>query len=444
VTLGERKRIEIERKLGSLETELARWNEVAKKDKPLQKHHSQLETLTAQLGAAMARVQAQFAAFDLARSQRLEAMVVDLHRIWEYFRAKLALRHVSWLKTFLDVADELAFECYEAARRRAVAASYREPPLVFLEGHASPLSHARGAALPDDGGVGALSSDELRAAVQTIPIPLVGVPWFQLSHLPDALLIAHETGHLVEADFALTSTLRELVARAPLPAEHRPAWEAWSGELFADSYGVVAGGAAFVGALMDFLALDVARISGARKQAPSWGLYPTAALRIHYNLCALAIAGLTRQSDELRAEWQAQYPTHAMAELEPEAEVVAQALLGGPYPAFGEGAALTSLFPVREAHGDAERAADKLRGRVSLDATASLTLVAAARLAFAAGPREFGERKLQNVVIERVLAARPPGTRGGRGARAAHDGDALFPLLERAADRAAAGPHASP
>ena len=82
-----------------------------------------------------------------------------------------------------------------------------------------------------------------RALAQRLPVPVVGVPWFQLYHLPDALVIGHEVGHLVERDTGLTATIQELVERAVTEARMDPgcvaAWRGWAAEAFADVYGTL-------------------------------------------------------------------------------------------------------------------------------------------------------------------------------------------------------------
>jgi hypothetical protein len=72
-----------------------------------------------------------------------------------------------------------------------------------------------------------MGDTELQRAVERLPIPPVGVPWFQLRPLPDALVLAHAIGHHVENDFDLTPTLRELAdaaltfAAAPRERRHQ-------------------------------------------------------------------------------------------------------------------------------------------------------------------------------------------------------------------------------
>ena len=44
-------------------------------------------------------------------------MILDVHRIWEFFRSKLSQRYVDWFRPFLIAADEFVWDCYTPVRR---------------------------------------------------------------------------------------------------------------------------------------------------------------------------------------------------------------------------------------------------------------------------------------------------------------------------------------
>ena len=59
----------------------------------------------------------------LAGAMDVELMILELHRIWEFFRAKFALRYVDWFAGHLAAADELAWRCYAPACARVPGGS---------------------------------------------------------------------------------------------------------------------------------------------------------------------------------------------------------------------------------------------------------------------------------------------------------------------------------
>src|SRR5262249_57091983 len=139
--------------------------------------------------------------------------------------------------------------------------------------------------------------------------------WHPVANLADALVMGHEVGHMVEDDFKLTSTLEErlgaVLVRGVDQTRHA-AWKNWLGEIFADLYGCLAAGPAFVSALMDFLAGAPAPVAAQTRTEMDWGLYPTAYLRIVFNLARLRPFGFAAASDRLEQNWQASDPSHHM------------------------------------------------------------------------------------------------------------------------------------
>ena len=85
--------------------------------------------------------------------------------------------------------------------------------MVFLNGGWSPFEMSRGIAYEPE-----MVDDEefprqrYRAILDDLPFPVIGVPWYQVRHLPDAVLLGHEVGHTVEDDFRLTKRLKSLLA----------------------------------------------------------------------------------------------------------------------------------------------------------------------------------------------------------------------------------------
>jgi hypothetical protein len=218
----------------------------------------------------------------------------------------------------------------------------KEPPLVYFSATWSPFMTPRDASFHSEvragfGAAAVLRDDTFLEVLKRLPVPLISMPWHHVFHLPGALIIAHEVGHVVETDFDLTDDIVMALSKASL--DHRDTWINWSSEVFADLYGCLCMGPAFVGAMMDLLATTVSFVQG---ETRSGGKYPTRALRIELMLEALGQTGHAHEAAaRLRATWEEAYgPLQAMLEFKPDVAKVVTAILGGPYKT----AALTDII----------------------------------------------------------------------------------------------------
>ena len=116
-TWAQRKEAELLAKLASIDAELEYWQAQAGPQGVLAKHNSQLARVASQLTPVLARVRADIEAAELGATwPRFERQILDLHRVWDFFREKLALRYVDWFADYLLAADEYAWACYEPAQ----------------------------------------------------------------------------------------------------------------------------------------------------------------------------------------------------------------------------------------------------------------------------------------------------------------------------------------
>ena len=436
---AERKRAELLRKAGSLEAELAHWLKLSEPKGALEVHNSQIRRLSSQLSGYRARLDHHLGKLApdlvLAQAAGLEGAILELHRIWDFFRTKLALRLNPWLRDLLAVADELAWSLYRlpcaaAVKAKTVAAeAVKEPPLVFLNGGASPVALPRGVAYGLDASpyLG-LPLHHFAEVLKALPIPVIGIPWFQVSHLPDALLIGHEVGHHVQDDLGLGPQLDALLAGAQLPSAETATWLPWRDEMVADLFGTLTLGPAFAGALDDFLATDAGRIA-AETPATS-GSYPTVYLRLWLCFAALERLGFEAQAAGLRADWRQRHPTHQLGPLEQDVPAVVETLLLSPLAGLGESSLRdikAEQRPLRFTAGHQARAeevaSDLLQPYPYKPGTKEVrTLPAGARLAFAQDPDAFGRESTQKVLHASLRDALTGGVRaGGTRARAGRD-----------------------
>lgn len=411
-----------ERKLASLGTELSNWrNASADENQPLRLHHSQIGRITDVLSALRSNVADPAVAGGTAQTltdREVEATALELHRMWEFFRSKLAMRTVTWLRDYLDAVDHFAWACYKPAREAARAAgqiaetALKEPPLLFFGGGWSPFAMPRDYAFDAEMVPGEpIRNQAFKAALKKLPVPVIGIPWFQVEHLPDAVVIGHEVGHLVEDDLGLSTTVQDLVGGAA-GATRRAAWRSWAGEIFGDFYGQLATGPAFVGALAEVLADEPKRVIEEKVTAP-WDEYPTSYLRMKLNFQMLRALTLTTDADALEAEWKAVYgPTHNMSDYDADVDPIAKALVETTFSVFG-GKPLTAVLSFAPLQTACDAAVSQLERKADPEPGEVRALVAAARLFFAKSPAAY-DKAAQERVLRTIKLTLPRGVRGTR------------------------------
>lgn len=433
MSLADRKRIELTAKLSSISDELSAWVDASAEGEVLEKHHTQVGRLNTSIQIAIEAVAPLLApgVNVLSTWTAVEERVLMIHQVWDQFRTKLAHRYVPTLRSHLDVADDLAEACYRPAVDVAIGAgvvaegAVREPPLVYFTSFATPFTMVRGSTdVTVDAAV--LSDDQLAVALRQLPVPIIGIPWFQLDHLPDTVIVAHEVGHDVEADLGLTDRIVELVVGA-VP-DRADQWVSWASEVFADVWGTLGAGEGFVSALLDLIATPPVV-----EPATTTGRYPPAPLRAVVVCGVLELigadgAGFLRRWEDERGSLGDPADVEA-------ARAVTRALFDGPYRAFDEQGLRHALppRPPTEATDDVVR----LGRQMTLLGEDPRGLVAAAALAFAKDPEAYVLGELGQIVRERVVALREQGTRDTLGIRGldAIDDDpvAMFAAYDRAA-----------
>lgn len=360
----------------ALTADFKRWRNLTSRDDKVQKHFTQtrritelLEELLAAAAAATPAAAPDPDAQNEAALNRAEARGQTLlfaQRTWAYFKSKFSLRYIDELRPMLKCADEFAWACYRPAWERARQAGkidegdLKEPPLIYLTGNESPVVQVReGRYAPE--GIGAQDA-RTYSELLALPIPVIGLPWAQVSRLSLAVTLAHEVGHAVDEDFAVGAALDEAIRNlTTVPDARKSAWLAWRRELFADAWGVLCAGPAHLIALSDYLVTTPAEVKAERANPARWGIYPPRLLRIFFNTQLLAAAGLADVG--VWQEWQAAYPIHGMMDFDDfaaDAPHVASALLRTPVPAFGAVAPADVIQMTPEQWAEVKRRADQL------------------------------------------------------------------------------------
>lgn len=346
MSLIERRRAEVDAKLDSLSNEFAYWKAITTAEGGLGRHNSQVRRLAATIEGALAPLRETLqkppknAPDVLADGESWENQILAAHSIWEVFRSKLVLRQNQLFMNKLAACDDLAWECYSPALN-LWDPDRKGPPLVYFSATWSPFAVSRDSNFQNEirastGTAAALQDDDFQAVLKQLPVPLVSIPWYQVFHLPGALIIAHEVGHVVEFDFGLTAEIQSALDGAGL--KHATVWKGWAREMFADVFGCCAMGPSFAGAMIDLNATTVAKVQNEERTS---GIYPTRNLRIRLLAEALRRTDHAPAAVRLCNGWEAVYgPMTKMTGFLDELPQVVSALLAGPY----RGLTMTSII----------------------------------------------------------------------------------------------------
>ena len=266
INVGQRRKLEVEKAAAALSAELKEWQRAASAQEELETHHSQIEAACATLAALLDQLPG-------ATPRQAAAILQSGFRIWDFYRAKFAQRLDARLSPFLNVADQLAYDCYSAVGK----ALEKAPPLVVLTGASQPYVQKRQSPFIVEGVATqeGLAEAALAATAQ-LPFPVIGLPWSQPSLLAGLTAIPPEVSHTVEDDLGLTPDLQSVFDTGNTRSSH---WQRWQRELFADSWGALCCGPAFALGLADHLA----PAKPWREPIDPHKVYPPAWLRIRYS-----------------------------------------------------------------------------------------------------------------------------------------------------------------
>lgn len=378
--------------------------------------------MLALLGVGLADVRARLAD---GRGAEVPGRVLDLHHVWDFYRTRFLLRRVRDYRRFLEVADELAWECYGPVLQ-LTGARRKEPPLVGFSRAASPRAHRRGSAYHDLLPRGGIHTREGREAAARLPFPVIDVPWSFGSHPPALLTVAHEAAHHIDDDCGLGDEIRRRVGTAGLPPARAVHWERWSGEAFADVCAAVLCGPAYAAVLAELL--DTGDDVDDVDERDFDGAHPPPGARLRLAGAAARLAGHPEAPDDGGDDR--------------EARVVAGALVRGGWSGL-DGLSLTELLAAGRppGRGDVSEGARRLLAGGPSRCASAAGVLAAAALAFRCDPSAYDRQAVGERVLTEVLRLRSAGTRAGSSAdssagdrRAAH-----AEAMDRRAAHTAAG-----
>ncbi|WP_315761677.1 MULTISPECIES: hypothetical protein [unclassified Bradyrhizobium] len=361
---------ELERRTQELPVEVAEWKTLTETDLDSNLHWSQMEAISQLIASYRAKYDALLgnlpaetdkASYESALYEILMT-IASAQRAWDFFRRKFDQRKSDRFRKRLRVADIIAIDCYDAAIGAAKARGWieaddvREPPLTYLSPELSPMTWARGTR-PNDG-----QSEELVG--NTLPIPVVEVPYDQTANVWEFLSISHEVGHEIDADLKLLpnikANLKNIFETSQIPKDRRLRWQGWASEIFPDLLALHFSGPAFAYMLRNVLILPADQVI----QIVAGDPHPNHYIRVL--LCAAYIrtmgaksadaafrSALERHADAVEADWKPLYGDPvALKDYMPDIPMVISGIMDSPIPCLA-GATLRSLVDYTNAHEDA-------------------------------------------------------------------------------------------
>src|SRR6185369_3828217 len=150
------------------------------------------------------------------------------------------------------------------------------------------------------------------------PFPLIQLPYHRLVNPWTLGAILHEVSHNLQNDLGIARVIPRNIARRLLREGKgrfvASVWTRWNRETFADMSGLLLGGPAVVGSLMDIIGRSPATVVSYSPRAP----HPTPYLRMFLSIELLARMGFTDEAEQFRKTWHRLYPNPRAGSLPPE------------------------------------------------------------------------------------------------------------------------------
>jgi hypothetical protein len=307
---------EIRRRADLLPQEIGAWTALANANvNNFGIHRSQFEALKIMMDELLKQLTASLGKLsaDLTSKQFAEQYlavgdeIVGIQDLWQIFRHIFAQRENENYKRAVDAADLIAADCYLTCMNRAKEwglvkeQQFREPPLTYFEAETSPSTAGRGNA------VESLGFPVRRYRNMRLPIPIVLMPFDQVKSIWMFCNLHHEVGHNLDQDLnlreAFSGPLLARMTNAGIASERQKMWWRWSGEILADVFGIMLGGAGYAYSLCNWI-LILSPAAGFQ-ELDAQGVHPPFVIRanlIAAMLRKLNITPLTQAADEITVE----------------------------------------------------------------------------------------------------------------------------------------------
>src|SRR5215510_14086657 len=232
----------------------------------------------------------------LQRKERAHNWVQAVERIWDFYFELFGQRQGRFAEWLLS-CDRIALDCYKVAytglgTARSIPAP---PPFCYMRTGFAPATYRRGIPLR-------------RLGQQINPFPLIQLPYHRLVNPWTLGAVLHEVSHNLHNELGLAKVIPRTIARRLLRAGCgrfvAAVWTRWNRELFADLCGLLLGGPATVGSLMDI----VGRSPTTTLTFVPGAVHPTPYLRPFLSIELLRRMGFPNEAEQYRRLWTRLYP----------------------------------------------------------------------------------------------------------------------------------------
>mgnify|MGYP003288295728 CR=1 FL=1 len=228
--------------------------------------------------------------------ERAHDWVRAIERIWDFYFELFGQRQ-SMFADWLLACDRIALDCYQVSYMRCgVAKSIpAPPPFTYMRTGFSPATFRRAIPLR-------------RLGRQLNPFPLVQIPYHRMVNPWTLGAVLHEVSHNLMNDLGLARAVPARIGRRlldpGLPRQVAAIWVRWNRELYADVSGLLLGGPAVVGSLLDVIGRSPEAVLAFDPRGP----HPTPYLRAFISFELLRRMGFADQAEHYRRLWTRLYP----------------------------------------------------------------------------------------------------------------------------------------
>jgi hypothetical protein len=314
----------------------------------------------------------------LRLKERAHEWVQAIERVWDFYFELFGQRQ-SRFGDWLLSCDRIALDCYQVSYTGlAVARSVpAPPPFSYMRTGFSPATFRRGIPLR-------------RLGQQINPFPLIQLPYHRLVNPWTLGAVLHEVSHNLQNDLGLERVVPRAIAHSILRAgfgrQVAATWTRWNRELFADVSGLLLGGPAIVGSLMDVIGRSPAMVMGYAPRAP----HPTPYLRALISTELLRRIGFPDEARAYQRAWLRMYPNPRIGTIPPALldswpeviPLVVDAVCFQPFPSLGNRSLAQVIRFAPKDQRMIEEAARRLAAGTDPGVVPARFLIGAARVAF--------------------------------------------------------------